>query len=80
MFEFCDLKKTTLLKSKVIFNALLFITLMTLTLAAQEKKVAPTSLELYKEIESADSILFDAFNKQDMATFQAMFTKDLEWF
>jgi hypothetical protein len=37
-------------------------------------------LELYKEIERADSILFDAFNKQDMATFKAMFTKDLEWF
>jgi ketosteroid isomerase-like protein len=36
--------------------------------------------ELYKEIERADSILFQAFNRQDMATFKAMFTKDLEWF
>jgi len=50
------------------------------TLSAQEKKVAPTSLELYKEIEQADSIMFQAFNKQDMFTFKAMFTEDLEWF
>ena len=53
---------------------------MNLTLIAQEKKVAPTSLQLYKEIERADSVLFEAFNRQDMATFKAMFTKDLEWF
>ena len=53
---------------------------MNLTLIAQEKKVAPTSLQLYKEIERADSVLFEAFNRQDMITFKAMFTKDLEWF
>ncbi len=53
---------------------------MTVTISAQEKKVAPTSLELYKEIERADSILFQAFNKQDMSAFKAMFTEDLEWF
>ncbi len=53
---------------------------MTGTISAQEKKVAPTSLELYKEIERADSILFQAFNKQDMSAFKAMFTEDLEWF
>jgi len=51
-----------------------------MTLSAQEKKVAPTSMELYKEIEQADSMLFQAFNKQDMITFKAMFTEDLEWF
>ncbi len=68
------------MKSKVILNALLLISLLTLTLSAQEKKVAPTSLELYKEIGQADSILFQAFNKQDMITFKAMFTEDLEWF
>jgi len=65
---------------KVIFNTLLIISLMTLTSAAQEKKVSPTSLELYKEIEQADSIMFQAFNKQDMSAFKAMFTQDLEWF
>jgi len=66
------------MKSKVILNALLLISLLTLTLSAQEKKVAPTSLELYKEIGQADSILFQAFNKQDMITFKAMFAEDLE--
>ena len=68
------------MKSKVILSALLLISLLTMTLSAQEKKVAPTSMELYKEIEQADSMLFQAFNKQDMITFKAMFTEDLEWF
>ncbi|WP_306551820.1 nuclear transport factor 2 family protein [Daejeonella sp.] len=54
--------------------------LLTISVSAQEKKVAHTSLELYKEIELADSILFQAFNRQDMITFKAMFTEDLEWF
>jgi ketosteroid isomerase-like protein len=68
------------MKSKITFIALLLTTLMNLALVAQEKKNAPTSLELFKEIEHADSIMFDAFNRQDMVTFKAMFTKDLEWF
>ena len=68
------------MKTKVIFYTLILISLMTGTISAQEKKVAPTSLELYKEIERADSILFQAFNKQDMSAFKAMFTEDLEWF
>ncbi|NQV74488.1 MAG: nuclear transport factor 2 family protein [Bacteroidetes bacterium] len=68
------------MKSKVIFITLLLINLMNLTLAAQEKNLPLTSSELYKEIEQADSILFQAFNRQDMTTFKAMFTEDLEWF
>ncbi len=68
------------MKSKVIFITLLFINLMNLTLAAQGKNLPHTSSELYKEIELADSILFQAFNRQDMITFKAMFTEDLEWF
>lgn len=54
--------------------------LITVSVAAQEKKVAPTSVELFKEIKRADSIMFQAFNRQDMVTFKAMFTEDLEWF
>lgn len=68
------------MKSKITFIALVLTTLMNLALVAQEKKNAPTSLELFKEIEHADSTMFDAFNRQDMVTFKAMFTKDLEWF
>jgi len=68
------------MKSKITFIALVLTTLMNLALVAQEKKNTPTSLELFKEIEHADSTMFDAFNRQDMVTFKAMFTKDLEWF
>ncbi|SDM18814.1 protein of unknown function [Daejeonella rubra] len=68
------------MKLKVIFHTILLAVLMTMSVAAQEKKVAVTSQELYKEIERADSIMFNAFNKQDMVTFKAMFTEDLEWF
>lgn len=47
---------------------------------AQEKKVAQTSKELYNEIARADSVIFAAFNTQNMPVFKAMFTEDLEWF
>ncbi len=47
---------------------------------AQEKKVAPTTIALYKEIAAMDSIIFAAFNSQDLAKFKSLFTKDLEWF
>ena len=47
---------------------------------AQEKKVAPTSQELYLEIAHMDSIMFDAFNTQNMAVFKSLFTTDLEWY
>ena len=68
------------MRIKALLYAFLISLLVTISVSAQEKKVAPTPLELYKEIERADSILFQAFNRQDMATFKAMFTKDLEWF
>ncbi len=48
--------------------------------SAQEKKVALTSPELYNEIARMDSIIFDAFNHQNMDKFKPMFTEDLEWF
>lgn len=47
---------------------------------AQEKKVAPTSPELYNEIAAMDTLLFDAFNAKDMAKFKPLFTEDLEWY
>ena len=68
------------MRIKALLYAFLISLLVTISVSAQEKKVAPTSLQLYKEIERADSILFQAFNRQDMITFKAMFTKDLEWF
>ena len=55
---------------------LLFVT----SINAQEKKVAPTSNELYTEIAKMDSVIFSYFNTQNFVPFKAMFTKDLEWF
>jgi hypothetical protein len=68
------------MRIKALLYALLISMLLTISVSAQEKKVAHTSSELFKEIERADSIMFQAFNMQDMTTFKAMFTEDLEWF
>lgn len=57
--------------------ALLFIQNIAI---AQEKKVAPTSSELYHEIEQMDEIMFNAFNEKDFKKFKSLFTNDLEWF
>jgi len=62
-----------------ILVSLLSATLINCTIA-QEKKVAETSQELFTEIAKMDSIIFDAFNHQDMGKFKPLFTKDLEWF
>ena len=47
---------------------------------AQEKKVAQTSQELFNEIAHLDSVLFEAFNTQNMDKFKPLFTEDLEWY
>ena len=46
---------------------------------AQGKKIAP-SPSLYKEIAHMDSVLFEAFNTQNMRAFKSFFTEDLEWY
>lgn len=60
--------------------SLILITFFTITIQAQEKKVAPASSELFKEIEQMDTEVFNAFNSQDMTAFRALFSEDLEWF
>ena len=50
------------------------------TATAQEKKVAQNPQELYNEIAHMDSVLFNAFNDRDMATFKPLFSTDLEWY
>lgn len=47
---------------------------------AQEKKVAPTPAELFREIATQDSLLFAAFNRQDLKTLKTFFATDLEWY
>lgn len=43
-------------------------------------KYIPVSKELYTEIAHMDSILFDAFNAQDMEKLAAVFSADLEFY
>jgi ketosteroid isomerase-like protein len=57
-----------------------FLLLFTLIGQGQEIKIAPTSIELFNEIEHMDAMVFDAFNNRDMPVFKALFTEDLEWF
>jgi hypothetical protein len=64
-------------KFKLIF---ILLTCISIPAFAQEKKVAITSVELFNEIKQMDSIMFQAFNTQNMEKFKAMFTEDLEWF
>lgn len=69
-------------KPKQIISSLILLFLFSFTnaISAQEKKVAPTSEELYNEIKNSDSVIFNAFNTQDFVLFKSMFTEDLEWF
>ena len=66
---------------KILIYSSIFIWIIGLNLAlAQEKKVAPTSQELFNEIAAMDTVLFDAFNAKDMAKFKPLFDEDLEWY
>jgi len=66
---------------KILIYSTIFIWIIGLNLAlAQEKKVAPTSQELFNEIAAMDTVLFDAFNAKDMAKFKPLFAEDLEWY
>lgn len=66
--------------NKNLFRTSLFLLLFTVMTLAQEKKVAPTSSELFNEIEQMDKVVFDAFNSQNMPVFKALFDENLEWF
>lgn len=66
---------------KIAFNLLCCILIsIAQPAAAQQVKQAPTSAELYRTIEKMDSILFAAYNAQNLAVLKNMFTKDLEWY
>jgi ketosteroid isomerase-like protein len=69
-------KTTPLYISKILFTLLFLTNCVT----AQEKKVAPTTTELYTEIENKDRLLFEAFNTKDMTVFKSLFAEDLEWY
>lgn len=56
---------------------LILLALMTTRLNAQDKKKEDA---LYVEIARMDSIVFNAFNQRDTATFKKLFTGDLEFY
>ncbi len=41
---------------------------------------AQSDKELYTQIAHLDSVLFNAYNSQDIETMKMMFTEDLEWY
>ncbi len=47
---------------------------------AQSKNNSLEHQELYNRIAHLDSVLFNAFNSQDIETMKMLFTEDLEWF
>ena len=64
---------------KQVFNILFLIVLLSGCgqLKAQSNKEHDT---LFAQIAHMDSVLFNAFNNRDTATFKKLFTKDLEFF
>ncbi len=76
--------KSARMKTKTLLHTLsltfIFPLALVISASSQERKVAPTSKELFREIERMDSLMFHAFNTQNMTKFKSMFTEDLEWF
>ena len=64
---------------KIIFIAIITL-VFTISVNAQERKVAQTTPSLFNEIARMDSIMFSAFNIQNMEIFKPLFTVDLEWY
>ena len=63
------------------FVLILFIVVaMTGVINAQSKKDTVASQALYKEIAHMDSVLFNAYNTQDIATLKTVFDIDLEFY
>lgn len=49
-------------------------------LFTKEKKITITDKSLYNKIEELDSLLFNAYNHQQLVIMKSYFTKDLEWY
>ncbi len=59
---------------------LLSLLLLATNAIGKEKKVAQTTPELLQEIRIQDSVMFAAFNTQNMGALKAFFATELEWF
>lgn len=67
---------------KPIFIVLCWLLLLIVqpAMAQQTTKQAPAPADLYRTIEKMDSLLFAAYNAQDLTALKNWFTKDLEWY
>jgi len=63
-----------------ILILILHLCVLTLINAQTSNGQPATNNNLYKEIASMDSILFNAFNTRDTTKFKSMFTDDLEFY
>ena len=72
------MKSPSLLLKFVLF--LFIIVAMSGVVNAQSKKDTVASKALYNEIAHMDSVLFNAYNTQDIATLKTVFDIDLEFY
>lgn len=69
-------------KNRLFQKSLLcfLVTLFSYDSFCQEKKIATTAIELHTEIRQMDSVLFNAYNTQNIEQLKTFFTEGLEWF
>ena len=60
--------------------AILYLLTLNINTNAQNKNNSLEHQELYNQIAHLDSVLFNAFNTQNIETMKTMFSEDLEWF
>lgn len=66
-------------KPVLLYSLILLLVLTAMKGKAQGSQPKPTD-SLYQEIARLDSVLFDAFNRRDIQTFQKLFAQDLEFY
>ena len=60
--------------------AILYLLTLNINTNAQNKNNSLEHQELYNQIAHLDSVLFNAFNTQDIETMGKIFSDDLEWY
>jgi Domain of unknown function (DUF4440) len=77
--EISQYKATNTLYFKCVLLVFIIFTCAENTVA-QSKNDSIATTSLYQEIAQMDSILFDAFNTQNIEKMKTLFTEDLEWY
>ena len=76
--------KDKMMTSKVFSIRLILLLSLTFLISnklfAQSKEGVITDKALYNEIAQMDSILFEAYNTQNIEKIKTLFTEDLEWY